>query len=241
MPSIRGDAATDMTNRYAYLTHDTTALSAPPVAASRALQNVGDDTAIGLGRLLLSTGGLPLLNPPGFVLAAGLASVHGAAQHPEQAALRLHYAVPTLALLWYAALLSLDTLRLWRRRLPLAAAGVMAACGLLTFAASSPFAPGRGYTLKPGDEAALHEAMALIPPGAVVEAQSTILPHLSQRRDIYEFPDDRHGEYVLLASGLGVSRQGIANGFHARREAVRDDGYMLLYTSHGVELWRSLR
>jgi uncharacterized membrane protein len=241
MPSIRGDAATDMTNRYAYLTHDTTTLTAAPVAASRAAQNVGDDTAVGVGRLLLSTGGLPLLNPPGFLMAAGLAAVHGAAQHPEQAALRLHYAAPALALLWYAALLSLATVRRRHPRLPVAAAGVMAACALLTFAAASPFAPGRGYTLKPGDADSLHEALALIPRDAAVEAQSTILPHLSQRRDVYEFPDDRRGDYVVLASGLGVSRQGIANGFERKKAALRDDGYVLLYASHGVEVWRSLR
>lgn len=239
MPALRGNYDSDLTVRYSYLTDGTTMLNVAPIATSRAVQHLNDGPIEGMGRLLLSTGGLPLLNPIGFASAAGLATVSGLAQHQPQTELRLHYAVPVLALLWFASLLALDTLRRRQWRLPVAASAVMASCALLSFLVSSPFAPGHGYAKPTGDHvAAIRRALSMIPDDASVQAQSTLLPHLSQRRWLSEFPKDQRADYVILDNGLSKSIQSLAAGFDQRHKSLREDGYWLLYSSQGVELWR---
>jgi uncharacterized membrane protein len=198
------------------------------------------ETAPGTGRLLLSTGGLAILNPSGLLTATPMAVLSGLADHPEQAGLRLHYAMPTLALVWFASLVGLDTLRRRHRSLPIAASGLLCTCAVLTFLTSSPFAPGRGYNDLPApDKAALRQAIRVIPDDASVEAQSSILPHLSQRRNVFEFPDARRAEYVVLASGLPQSSQTRAKGYERERAALPDNGYERIFEDHGVEVWRS--
>lgn len=242
MPALRGGGGSDLTKRYMYLVEDTTPVSAAPTVAERATTHLAEETAPGAARLLLSTGGLPLISPPALIAAAPLAVLSGLADHPEQAGLRLHYAMPTLALLWLAALLSLDWLRRRDRRLPVAASGLLVLCAVVTFLMSSPFAAGQSYNALPAQgEAALHEALAMVPDSASVQAQSTILPHVSQRRDVFEFPDKRRAEYVILASGLPRSSQSLAKGYDAQHAALPDNGYERVFQDHGVEVWRFVR
>ena len=242
MPLLRGGGGSDLTRRYAYLVDDTTPLNAAPIAAERAATHLTRETAPGAARLVGSTGGLALLNPPALVAAAPLAVLSGLADHPQQAGLRLHYAMPTLALLWFVTLLGLDSLRLRHRWLPVAASGIVTVCALVTFLVSSPFAPGHGYNDLPSqDKTALKLAIALIPQDSSVQAQSSVLPHVSQRRDVFEFPDIRRADYVVLASGLPKSSQSLTKAYDAKHVALPEDGYERIFQDHGVEVWRSLR
>src|SRR5262249_28030547 len=127
--------------RYGYLIEDTSITSAVPLAASRASTQLTEATAGGLGRLFLSTGGLPLLNPAGLVATAPIVLFSGLSRHPEQAGLRLHYAVPTLAMMWLGSLLVLAKLRRLSPRAPLLASVALLA-GTAILLPTSPFAPG---------------------------------------------------------------------------------------------------
>ncbi len=44
-----------------------------------------------------------------------------------------------------------------------------------------------------------HKAMGLIPDDAIVSAQAIFLPHLSLRDNIYQFPEIRDAEYIVLS------------------------------------------
>src|ERR1700739_705900 len=47
---------------------------------------------------------------------------------------------------------------------------------------------------------AIHKYIGLIPPDASVSASASILPHLSQRKHIYEFPDVQDAQYIAAFS-----------------------------------------
>lgn len=241
MPLVRGGGS-DLTRRYSYLIEDTTPVTVAPYAAERAATHLAESAVPGTGRLLLSTGGLALLSPAALLAAAPLGLLSGLSDHPQQAGLRLHYAMPVLALMWFGAVFSLETLRRWRDHAPLVASAALVVCSAVVFAASSPFAPGRGHdTLPQADAITLRRALDLIPGQASVQAQSSLLPHLSRRRHVFEFPDDRRAEYVVLASGLPKSSQSLAKSYGAKRAALPSAGYTLVFQERGVEVWRSAR
>ena len=47
--------------------------------------------------------------------------------------------------------------------------------------------------------ALVHQQLNLIPPDAVVSAQSPFLPHLSLRDNAYEFPKIKDAEYIVYS------------------------------------------
>jgi uncharacterized membrane protein len=238
MPLIR-QGGSDLSARYAYLVAGSNPLTLLPDIAGRAVSHLSSFTVPALGRELALTGGLGLLSPLTLVLSLPLSLVNGLSDHPEQASLQLHYAVPTLALVWLAALLGLERLA-GRGRAPVFAGALVLGFSFAGFFVSSPFAPGAEHHPLPAkDRAALVAALRLIPDGASVNTQSAILPHLSQRRDVYEFPDKRKADYVIVASGLPVTQQSLMRGYVQKLAQLAQAGYERIFEDHGVEVWQA--
>jgi uncharacterized membrane protein len=244
MPLLRGGGS-DLTDRYTYLVADVNVLTAAPLLVYRAAGQLISQTLPSIGDLLLSTGFLPLLSPVSLLAAAPSMIASGLSSHSEQAGLELHYAVPSLSLLWLGVLLTLEKLRSsnWQigartvSMVNVAAAGLLV-ISLLGFFTSSPFLKEKPPDLQGVHAEALEAALAIVPADASVSAQSAILPHASSRRDVFEFPDKREGEYVIVDSGLPVSSQALREGYRERLRRLSEDGYVKLIDREGVQVWR---
>jgi hypothetical protein len=175
------------------------------------------------------------------LLAVPTALINGLADHPQQAALELHYSVPALALIWVNVPLGLERLARWLPSgslMPLVSAAIVAGA-IESFASSSPFAPGRDvHPLEAEHRLSLKHAVAMIPATASVEAQSTILPHLSSRRAVFEFPDAKAADYVIVDAWLPVTSQSFAAGHYAAIEELPGEGYELVFDSTPVRVFR---
>ena len=244
MPLLH-DGDSDLTRRYTYLWAGSSTLEFAPVAAARALEHFEEFTLSGFLGLLSSLAFLPLLSPVGVVAAVPLVLVNGLSDHPEQSQLQLHYGVPALAVFWLATLLALDKLRrayghhAMLHSVPAVAAGLLLVGALHGFVTESPFSPGRSSPELPHSQRdALKAALRVLPGGASASAQSTILPHVSQRRHVYEFPDIRQADYIVIDARLPVSAQSKASGYHAVLESLHARGYERVLDRDGVQVWR---
>ncbi len=154
--------------------------------------------------------------------------------------------------------ISAQTLRWphWIARIPLQRA-LMVALTLLVLLFALRAQRDHGYTsLAKGftwpvvtAHARLADAIiARIPLGASVSAQTDLVPHISQRRHIYLFPDHMHdADYILLDVTGSLYPQSLAvqsymtqarslltgGGYHV---VVADDGYLLLAKGRGPML-----
>jgi uncharacterized membrane protein len=244
MPLIRGGGS-DLTERYSYLTSNTGTLHLLPTATGRAISHLWASTVPAVAEMLGSGGFIGLLSPLAMLLVLPNTLVSGLADHPQQSHLEFHYSVPTLALVWIAVCLGLERVARLQRRggllqyaLPGLSLALVVTAGL-SFLSSSLYAPGRASPgLDAAQRAALREALELIPAGASVRAQSSILPHLSQRPDVFEFPDQRHGDYVIVDSRLPISGQSYEAGFESALSGLGANGYQLIYEQGSVQVFR---
>jgi hypothetical protein len=44
----------------------------------------------------------------------------------------------------------------------------------------------------------------MIPPGASVSAQDRFVPHLTSRRELYQFPEVKNSDYIILDSAGSI-------------------------------------
>ena len=141
--------------------------------------------------LALPLGGLPLVGPLALLMAAPqmLASVIGLS--PYARTIHYQYTAMMIAPLLIAAIEGARVL--WRVKvirivLPFWLLG----CAYVTNVAWSPSPIGDAYNVwarpSPRHEA-MREALKLVPPKASVAATYTLLPHLSHREQIYDWPN----------------------------------------------------
>jgi len=168
--------------------------------------------------------------------------------HPPQQQLELHYSANILPLAFVASAVALAEVRAAcgpRNVCPGIAATVIVVPALLGFIFMSPLAPWRDGAANPTAVhlGALTAAVAVIPPGDSVAAQSAILPRLSQRQDAYEFPAaGSHrvpfdAAWVVIDRYGAVSRQSLQAGFEVRLGEVRAS-YERVFERDGVEVFR---
>ncbi len=139
---------------------------------------------LGFSSLLAPLALLPALPVLGINLLAG-----SAWQHSTHA----HYMAPVIPFVWIAAGEGLAWLARVRSRAWAGRLSFFALLNTLLVAwAFSPFPPGRAFRLSEYQggpyEAHLYAAIASVPDGVSVCAQSDLHPHLSQRRDAALFP-----------------------------------------------------
>ncbi|MGE3855543.1 MAG: DUF2079 domain-containing protein [Dehalococcoidia bacterium] len=168
-------------------------------------------------------------------LALGLLSSHGAQQE-----LAFHYGVQLVPLAAIAGLFGARRLLLV---LPAGApaAGVLAgamivvaAVGLASVGPASPLAAGGPSE---AHRAAVERAVALVPEGAAVSAQSNLAARVAHRRQLWEFPGQWERADLVLVDRYGFrSTQSLDAGFDAALEDVRARG-RLLFEEDGVALY----
>jgi uncharacterized membrane protein len=245
MPSIRGHSG-DLPERYGYLISSSTWWSIAPHVVARSLRQLWSAPVEALLRLGASTGFLPLLNPLALIVAVPPFAMAGLSNHPPQSRLELHYVVPTLALVWVATALGLQHVNRWSIRhgsadLTHVAAGVVLASALTTFAVWSPYSPLATHRQPTAEHrAVIEQALALVPPGVPVSAQNTLLPHLSQRRDVFEFPDLHDAEYVVVDPSLPVTVQSRDAGYTRTVTELSGRGFTLIFNNDGVRVYRRM-
>ncbi|HUV93331.1 MAG TPA: DUF2079 domain-containing protein [Anaerolineae bacterium] len=151
-------------------------------------------------RVLWPTGFLPLLAPGIGALLLPSLLLMLASSRPEMYMLDRYYMAPLLPLLYGAAVVGLT--RLSSKLRPWAACW-MTGAALVGFLFYSPAPGGRGYSaeryrVEPRHRIG-HSLLRSIPSDAVLSAQCALVPHVSNRREIFEFPRKLHrAEYVAL-------------------------------------------
>ncbi|MBE9485255.1 MAG: DUF2079 domain-containing protein [Bacteroidetes bacterium] len=84
----------------------------------------------------------------------------------------------------------------------------------------------------------VHEALSVIPPGAIVSAQSPFVPHLALRDNIYQFPIIKDAEYIVISAREGpypLSKEAFA-GEIDKLKASGD--WEVLYWEDGFYIFR---
>ena len=167
-------------------------LRALPSMTGRALATALSNEGISyLLLVLVPLLGLPLLAPRALLPVAPALFLNLAAVPPEQHQLRYQYLATSAPFLAIAAVAGLKFLAKRRRALltPALIALVLVAVGMDQRYGPAPWSkdPVVG-TASPAD-VPRRQALALIPPDAPVSAQFNLVPHLTHRARIYEFPN----------------------------------------------------
>jgi uncharacterized membrane protein len=258
MPAVRGGPGGPHA-RYAYLG------TTPPTAALNALRHPERVGAHLAGReqrraalvLYGSLALLPLADPAGL-MAVPLLVAHLLSEHPSQHRLALHYGILPFALALVAAVLAIRRIAstavlqsFWQRLVAvsgrpdmpalLLAGGLLVTSGINSFV-NGPF--GRKLDLthyqRTPHSMAVDRVIAAVPPVGSVSAQSGLLPHLSQREQVWEFPPLHGAEYVVVdrtAWWEVHGRPGPELDYHAVLASLPSQGYCLLQAEDGVELY----
>ncbi len=200
--------------------------------------------------VLLGAGMLPLLAPRLLPPLAVLVAVPLLAQHEAQRTLSLHYMVvpATFALLLAAVALKSSVLgsslpQVIGKRLsgPSAAGMVILACAVAVFAWKSPLPPS--FAAETGRfQVDSHARLArsfvdMVPDDVPVSAQAAYVPHLSQRRDIFEFPRVEDAAWVLLDEKRPVPSYD-APRFDGCLRELPSLGFQIIRREDGITLWR---
>lgn len=194
---------------------------------------------------------LPLAGIGAVALAPDVL-VNVLADHKPQLQLTLQYGLYPLALALMASLINMRGILASRRaeaawrwlRVPpewraLILAGALLTAEVVSWLIGSPiglhFDAARFRTT--AHTAAIERVIQALPPGASVSAQSSILPHISHRANIREFP------FIDFATYLVVDRKGFVAwdadvaGYQRVLENLPGIGYCRLVQDDGVELW----
>ncbi|MFN8559200.1 MAG: DUF2079 domain-containing protein [Dehalococcoidia bacterium] len=242
MPAVRGGPS-DLTARYGYILTSGGQTDIAGAPARTLAHLTAPNQRDGLRGCLRPRRLAPLLSPAALA-AAPVTLGHLLPDHLPQGGLRLHYAVLPFAMLTAATVVGLATVRRpgarWgNRAMP---AGVLLlvvtqTAGCLLF---SPLGlsldPARYHRTAHTD--ALDRVVRSIPPQASVSAQSGVAPHLSQRREVWEFPTVNGAEYVVVVPGGWSSSQAQAAGYRDTLATLPARGYCLQRDDDGVLVYR---
>lgn len=253
VPHYRSDQLNPLRERYGYLGDSTLevllAIPTHPAAVADHLARVHVG-AILLLLLALSAGAL-VARPAMLLALAPLVVLPALSQDTDQAGFHLHYfVVPTaFALCCMVVHLARPPEPWWPpalRRLTARSALVLsAAVSLVVFAIYSPLPPSfsaeRGRFDVDHHAAVSRSFVEMVPPHAIVSAQSPFVPHLAQRREIFVFPRVLTAEYVLIDDYGPKPQEDLEAGYDACRAALPRLGFDLAREEDGIQLWRRAR
>ncbi len=168
----------------------------------------------------------------------------------QQHSIAYHYVAAEVPFLYAAAVLGLARVGRWVRRRGWSAdretypfrhlASVVLVVALLSTLTVGPLSGARrgwGLVRSPAHIALLNQAVAMVPAGASVSADSALGAHLSARPRIYIFPVLCDAQYVLLDS---EGRYG-AQRTQALKRLRRNSDYTLRFADNGVMLFERVR
>ena len=159
--------------------------------------------------------------------------------HPEQAALEVHYAAELVSIATIAGLFGFRRLaRVAPQSVLPPAALVLALISMWTLSPASPAADVRGTPPTAIHRRAVDAAVALVPDGASVAAQSSLAPRLAHRETLTEFPGEwEQAEWVLVDRYGSRSSQSLEAGFDTELDRVRAR-LTLVFEADGVSVFR---
>jgi uncharacterized membrane protein len=150
--------------------------------------DIASDSLVYLAALVVATGGLALLAPLWLLLALPTAAHNALSAYEPQQLLSYHYHQLTMTGLFIAAALGVQRLQSAGRTLRVGAgAGVAAAVILALGAGSWAHAHWTEGIRLPRESTG--RALAAIPADVSVAASPHLLPHLSQRVEVYALPE----------------------------------------------------
>jgi uncharacterized membrane protein len=256
MPHVRGDAPGLMA-RYSYLgdglPNIVEGAVQHPERVWQQLTSAGPRS--GSLRLLVSTAMLPLISPAGLTLLP-VTVPNLLSTHAPQGSIDGHYGTYPLALGFVATLLSAQRLLYGRRckawwdaiglaaiRRPVVLAALLLATSVLSWLWWSPLGgqfDAARYRVT--DHAAVAQrVMALIPPEAAVSAQSNLLPHLSRRTWVRDFPRLDGVEYVVVDFQSWGMWQTTFDIYAAVYDSLPSLGFCQIYEEDGLHLYQHVQ
>ena len=195
-------------------------------------------THLGVMARFLCVGALAGLAAPWSVLLTVVAmQVPVLSSHPQQAALQLHYAVELVPLAIMASLFGMRRLG----RLPSSVlAAVVVAPALLGAVVIGPVGLGTGGVASPeARREAVREALSLVPADAVVAAQSGLVPDLTQRKMITEFPGGWEAAEWVVVDIYGFRTGPVVDAGYEDALAALRTRFVAVYARDGVLVYRS--
>ncbi len=248
MPYYRGDAFNPLRERYGYLGDSTieilVGIPTHPGAVWEHLATA--DAAAVIALLIVTSGAALVLRPMLAVAGAPLVFLPLLSDHWSQSSFELHYLlVPaTYALCCLVLHLHLPPESWWPRRMHLPARvrlAAVAGVSLVAFAAWSPLPPSfaaDGSRFDVNAHARLSQSFVeMVPDDAIVSAQSPFVPHLAERREIFDFPSVFTAEYVLIDHLGPIPGNSLAAGYEACLAALPRLGFRLVREEDGIQLW----
>ncbi len=259
MPDLHGHVTNPIIERYGYL-GDTTpgvawgALTHP----DRVIEHLTRWPSLeAVAVLLAGFAFLPLLSPRLLPPLACLLLVPLLADHEQQSTLSLHYAVVPGTFVVIASALALSSgaaERAWERvsarigapsssssHARTIAAGCALALTLALFAWKSPAPPSfsaQDDRFAPGGHAEIAESLVkTVPPDIRISVQSTFLPHLVRRPEIYEFPRVLDARMVILDKHRPVPDYA-EPGFDDCVAQLPALGFVEVRNEDGVSVWQ---
>jgi len=254
MPAARGGVAGGPQARWSYLGDTGAGIVAGALRhPDRVLNRLSEAGPRGAAVRLLGTHALLPLFSPAVVVTAPLTLAHLLSEHSEQAELRLHYGVLPGALVLLAGAFGARALasryeRVWAAlRLEgesrvVVLAALLLATNLVAAWSDGPFGANfvaSHYAPRP-TAADVRLAIERLPADASVAAQSGILPHVSQRRQVWEFPPSFGAEYVIVDREAWRKTHGPPlpeYDYDLALAALPGKGYCLLDQRGPVEVW----
>lgn len=253
IPHYRGDELNPLAERYGYLGDSATeillAIPAHPGEVARHMVT-WDKGAIVLV-LFLASGGALLLRPVALLAGAPLVILPALSQDNDQARFELHYLLAPTAFAFSCLLVHLNrpSGTWWpaftRHFTPRRTLAASAAATVAVFMLRAPLPPSLAF--EPGRFDVDHHArvsrsfVELVPPSAIISAQSPFVPHLAQRREVFVFPRVLTSDYVLIDDYGPKPQEDLEAGYDACRAALPRLGFDLVREEDGIQLWRRAR
>lgn len=169
--------------------------------------------------LLLPVGALSLLAPELFVGAAPALAINLLSESPQRSSIFFHYAANIIPFVFFALVIGLARLQKIVVRFPKQISPKQAKAAAVAFVVSltllsayfyGPLPGAKRFSLDNYDFGSEHakagrEIIAVIPPDASVSATNTAVPHLSQRKLVYVFPNPFHKAWYFTGMERNVA------------------------------------
>jgi uncharacterized membrane protein len=244
MPALRGGQPGDLASRYSYLGGDTPVAMLGGALAHplRVLGRLAAASALrGWASAFAPLALLPALARWAALALAPVLLVAILSASPWQNQLLLHYGLESFPLLLACALLGWRRVRAWRPSLELPLAGAVTTSLAASYLLASPLPGGLTADLSSFSglerRAAIESVLARIPAGAAVSASSGLVPHLSARSEVYEFPDRAFAEPYVVLDDDGPHATWTLDEWTRDEAALAGHGYRTVASAEGVTLW----
>lgn len=252
IPQIANGNSNPLVERYPYLGHTARsiffhAITRPDLIIDHLWNG---DTPRTLLYLCAGTGFLSLLRPKLLPPMLLLLIPPLLAVNDQQRMLELHYGVVPYTYTFLVAAMVLEAgylaslierMRISLPTLRIALPGVAAVLGLVMFAWKSPLPPSFAantdqFTVNHHSDVA-ETFVDMVPGDAIVSAQASFVPHLSQRYDVFEFPRiTPHSTYVLIDDKRYIPGYD-APAYSTCRAKLPSFGFTMTREEDGIQLW----